>query len=159
VVVDWVCNSWLDTPWMAGQRRQGVGVDCVNFATAVLDELASVPTPTKLSRRPQDLGLHSSWQAGASAAFWEVSHVHDLRSVTVVDGVLEVQPGDLLVHRLGSDGGAGHVSVVAWKSPAVYQALTGSGVRLCAIPAPDKIMHAWRVQDRSKWNARLEVGP
>lgn len=144
---------------MAGQRLRGVGVDCVNFAVAVLDELAGT-APTPLTRKLQDSGLHASWAGAAGQTLLEVARVHDLRRVEPdAQGELELQPGDTVVHRLGKCGGAGHLSVVAWKPAATYQAVVGKGVCLRPLPLPEEVVHVWRVSDRSVWSDRLRKGP
>lgn len=120
--IDEVLLSWLGTRYRVGSRSKGRFVDCVNFATAFLDEMRGIPTPEPVRALRGDACLHS--EESCRAAMRTL-----LRSygpyTEVKDGTLE--PGDIIVEG-PEEGGPGHVLVASTKSNVVVHA---SSYKVC----------------------------
>lgn len=152
LVIDLRARPWVGTPWMAGQCRRGVGVDCTHFVSAVLDELAGVESPTVLPPATQDSMLHAMASEAAVGAFRAVSAVHDLHTVTETDddGATIVEPGDILVMRVTPGSGPGHVAVVGGRKRTIFHAHRRYGVVEASMPRDD-VLHVWRSGMRDRW--------
>lgn len=105
--IDKVLLGWIGTRYRLGSRTKGKFVDCLNFATAFLDEMSGRPTPPPVRQLRGDACLHS--EESCRAAMRTI-----LRSYSpyqeVVDGSLE--PGDIIVEG-PEDGGPGHVLIAS----------------------------------------------
>ena len=91
-----VLESWLDTPYQAGQLCKGVAVDCVRFMAGFLDEMYGfkrVQTPLL----PQDTAFHDKEKA--IAAMEQIVRIYSPNTI-VTDG--EVEPGDV-INQLNKD--------------------------------------------------------
>lgn len=114
-----VLASWDGTPYFAGQRCKGVGVDCIRFVVAVLDELAGTRTVVRVL--PGDVAHHAP-----ALAFEALSRQLGLMPCSpVLDGVLE--PGDVVATG-PLDGGPGHALIVGPERLQAWHAADGQGV-------------------------------
>lgn len=140
---------------MAGQQCRGAGVDCTHLVAAVLDALLGCAVATVLPRAPQDSMLHGMASEVAAGALRAVSRVHTLEPVEPdADGLLQVEPGDVLVCRVTPGSGPGHAMIVGGVRRMAYHAHIRHGVVEQAMPAPADLFHVWRSAHRDRW---LEV--
>lgn len=147
-----ILDRWLGTPHVAGQRLRGVGVDCVQFVAAFLDEAARLPArTTEVPRLPQDSGAADQWLCALRQVMGSIlaRHPADL----VHDG--QVEPGDIVVCRLGNAGGPGHAMIVGGEPRRVYHA-SRPARRVCwtglgSIAYLDRI---YRPQNKHRWSLR-----
>ncbi|MCW8137308.1 MAG: hypothetical protein KIT58_00180 [Planctomycetota bacterium] len=106
-------RAWDGTPYMPGQQRQGVGVDCVRFVAGVLDELTGRQTPIRTL--PPDASMHDVARADEKAR--ELVALYG--AAPVDDGTLE--PGDVVITG-PRRGGAGHAAIVGDERGVVWHA-------------------------------------
>jgi cell wall-associated NlpC family hydrolase len=150
------CDRWLGTPWRAGQRVRGVGVDCVQFVAAVWDDLAG--TRTEVPRAPQDSGSHAGGAVNAAGTLAALHRVHGVDQLTPAgDGTLEVEAGDLLVLAFVPGGGPGHAAIVGAR-PHIYHAAARDRVRRISPPPGAPVLHAYRPRNRDTWEQRFAEG-
>jgi hypothetical protein len=109
-----VLRPWLGTPYLAGQQRQRVGVDCVRFVAGVLDELLERRTP--IETLPADACMHDP--AGALAAMEQFATIFGAEDATD-DAV--IYPGDAVVTG-PEEGGPGHCMLVGHERNVVWHA-------------------------------------
>jgi hypothetical protein len=109
-----VLRSWERTPYLPGQQRKRVGVDCVRFTCGVLDELTGRRTP--IATLPPDTCMHDP--ARAEAAMARIAALYDAVDVTD-SGVL--LPGDAVVTGPEA-GGPGHCMIVGDERNQVWHA-------------------------------------
>lgn len=98
-----ILKSWEGTKYMDGQQARGVGVDCVHFVSAVLDELEGIHTT--LDKLPQDACFHSKQKC--VSAFRKFMKVYDAEDI----GSENVQAGDVLICG-PLTGGPGHAIII-----------------------------------------------
>ncbi len=116
-----ILESWRDTPWVAGQCCKGVGVDCVRFVAAVLDELCGTSHARTLPRLPQDLGVHDAFGAAEAAVSMVRKYPHeDVRR----DGI--VRPADVIAVTLHI--GLTHTLIVGPDPSVAWHAVSPIGV-------------------------------
>ena len=143
--VDAILESWVETPYQAGQRARGAGVDCVRFVSAVLDDLfreERIPLP----RLPQDLSMHDA--AGARAAMRQF-----MEAYAPNENVLrsrEVEAGDVLI--VGVRGPA-HAILVGSKPAHLYEAGSRRVIRtgLSTLRAPTRVFAICRPLEKFRW--------
>jgi cell wall-associated NlpC family hydrolase len=148
--LDRVLNEWIGTPYMAGQRAKGMGVDCVQLIAGVLDDLFKPPTPTPVPRLPADSATHDIRSAyrtiHALADAWYVSPV-------VRDGT--VQPGDVLVTRATNNRtgprNPGHAMIVGANPFEVVQATPVLGVHKVHLYACRPVIRLYRPNRKDQW--------
>lgn len=138
-----VLRSWEGTPYMAGQQLRGVGVDCVRFVAAVLDELLG-RAPTPIETLPPDASLHN--RVGAICGMRAIRK-RFMPNAPVQDGPLE--PGDIVVTGPVS-GGPGHAMIVGssrvlWHSSA--RSVHWTGLRP---PKGHKVWRVYRMHDEER---------
>jgi cell wall-associated NlpC family hydrolase len=109
-----ILRSWERTPYLPGQQCKGVGVDCVRFVCAVLDELLGRKTP--IATLPPDTCMHNP--ARAAAAMERIATLYD--AVDATDAAV-LLPGDAVV--VGPEaGGPGHCLIVGDERGQVWHA-------------------------------------
>lgn len=138
-----VLESWEGTPYMSGQRCRGVGVDCVRFVVAVLDELTG--RHTDIRTIPPDTCLHAPAKAREAAERLSLAFEAD----RVTDAL---EAGDVIVTG-PVGGGPGHVMIVGHRKSEVWHAsypmvhkVGLRGVYLCG----HQVFDVFRLRDR-KW--------
>lgn len=140
----YVLESWRGTPYMPGQCCKGVGVDCVRFVVAVLDELAGVKTDIKTIA--PDAAVHSA--DVAQEAFERLIDRFDCSEIT--DGFVE--PGDVLATG-PLEGGPGHAVIVGSQRrmcwDAVHPKVRQISLGLRAIVG-QRVFNVYRMNNR-KW--------
>jgi hypothetical protein len=140
-----VLASWDGTPYMLGQRCKGVGVDCIRFVVAVIDELAG--TTTRVRVLPGDVAHHAP-----AVAFDALARVLELvPSAPVLEGPLE--PGDVVVTG-PLKGGPGHALIVGVDGLSGWHATQPQGVCRTGLGVLDwmghRIVSTHRLTDR-RW--------
>ncbi|TRZ51606.1 MAG: hypothetical protein D4S01_04415 [Dehalococcoidia bacterium] len=141
-----ILDSWEGTPHMDGQQAKGMGVDCVRFVAAVLDELIGTKTPIK--HLPSDTAFHQRDKAVAGMRLF----------IKQFDGYRigpdePLQAGDVLVTGPRS-GGPGHAMIVGpdgfiWQS--AYKKVIKSGLESMSVTVY-KHKATMRVRNRERWN-------
>lgn len=140
--LDRAIARWTGTPWMAGQRWPGRGVDCVNFVDAVLCQVRGVKLPA-LAREPQDLAQHNHRDAMKVCNAIARRHPHKI----IRDASRE--PGDVLVVRAGR--GPAHVMILS-RPLIVWHAVAGCGVCSTSLAATESdVVRVFRPLDKSLW--------
>lgn len=110
-----VLAAWQGTPYHEGQQAPGLGVDCVRFVCAVLDEML-LRERTPISTLPPDAAMHN--RAGALGVMKKIASLYP--HVTVEDESLE--PGDVVV--VGPrNGGPGHAMIVGTQKNVLWHAV------------------------------------
>lgn len=141
-----VLEQWQGTPYRAGQQVRGMGVDCVRFVAAVLDELRGTTTP--IETLPNDASMHT--REGAIASMLNIKRAF-MPCELVGDNSLE--PGDVLVTG-PRDGGPGHALIVGDQMNVLWES-SNTGVRRVGKSALARngyeLFYAYRLANRDTW--------
>lgn len=140
-----VLVSWQGTPYCVGQQQKQIGVDCIRFGCAVLDELYRRPL-TDLPIRAPDASMHDP--EGAFSVMRQIVRRYP-NHVTIEDG--SVEPGDVLV--VGPrNGGPGHMVIVGPQPNTLWQS-SGGKVHFTGLSLPGSatLFRTYRMVDREKW--------
>lgn len=139
-----VLASWEGTPYMPGQSCKGVGVDCVRFVVAVLDELSGKQTDVRTIA--PDAATHAPDVAMAALA--RLIARFDCEEVT--NNVLE--PGDVIATG-PENRGPGHAVLVGCERRICWDA-TAPRVRRISLGLSALMGHqvfaVYRLKNR-KW--------
>lgn len=144
-------EDWRGTPYRADCRLKGIGVNCINFLAAIMDEMYSVSVPTPVLSFPETASLHSR-EPGQKA-------IRELLQAWYgsdkVDRAGPFRCGDVLIHRASTTdhprAGAGHVAIYC--NPWVYHALPGLGVTRTWIKhLRHDIIKAYRPRRQDLWS-------
>lgn len=145
-------QSWKGTKYSLGQRLKGVGVDCVQFVIAVLDEMYGYE-PIAF-RAPSDSAVHDRRFVMASYAF--IAHRYPQ---SVLRGA-EPDTGDVVILRHRNAAGAGrrnpgHVGIVGMDRRVLWHADSPVGVCTTSVRAHrDQIVRVWRMTGKEQWSRR-----
>ena len=149
--LDAVLKSWLRTPYAAGSRVRGMGVDCKELIPGVLDEMYR-KEPSTTRRLAPDSGMRDI-RLGLSEIRLLMRQYPD---VTIVrDGT--VQPGDVIVTRssnfLGATNHPGHAMIAGVRPGEAYHAHPRSGVVKTSIAAAGKpVVRIYRTGKKGTWS-------
>lgn len=116
-----ILDSWEFTPYMPGAQGRGMGVDCVRWVAAVLDEMLGIKTA--LPSLPQDSAFHS--RERAEVGMRKILRIYS--PCSVVEKGCAVRPGDIVIVGC-SGGGPGHSLIVGYKKNTLWQSDHGTGV-------------------------------
>lgn len=143
--VEAVLLGWLGTPCLPGRRVRGVGVDCVQLAAAVYDELEGRTTPTPVKRLPPATSIHRPRLAAEVAAY--LVRAYKMRQVR--EGQ-PVEAGDVLQVRLLNSKAAGHLAIVGGRPLSAYHA----GARVVCRTSIEAlaVVRVWRSTERQTWS-------
>lgn len=148
VKINRVLSSWLNTPHIAGQQCKGAGVDCVQLVGAFLDEMCNAKTKTKIPRLPQTTGMSDHDFIKGAPVLKAITDKYPADSIKAKI----LMPGDIIVCRLGLNGGPGHAMIVAGQDSRVVHACNSARrVVLAGIGSIKNALHIYRVKDRSAW--------
>jgi hypothetical protein len=110
-----VIRSWEGTPYLPGQQRKKVGVDCVRFVCGVYDELLGRATP--IHTLPSDACMNDPLQA--TQVMEKIAGLFGAQEVTSCGVIL---PGDVIATGpIG--GGPGHCLVVGEERKIAWHAV------------------------------------
>lgn len=126
--LDTILEAWSGTPYRLGSQRKGLGVDCVRFVSAVMDELHFGEIRGDHSYLPPDRALHdpqSAWLA-MRKVIRRYGDVDFLPYLPDEEGPLRVSPGDALITG-PAGGGPGHCMIVG-NRPYLWHSLLNYGV-------------------------------
>lgn len=145
------CSAWLGTPYLHGRCARGIGVDCIHFGAAVLDELYGVHHSKNLQSLPPDACVHN--KKGVQAALRAMLKAYpSIRRAD--DGVFE--PGDLLVLGpvvRGERAEAAHLMVAGkrgrlWHATPPQVCFTGY-----VLSDNEELLAVYRSSDKEVWHA------
>ena len=142
-----VLLSWDRTPYAARKQVKGMGVDCVRFVCAVLDEVRGI-SGRKIETLPNDAAMHTP--SGAMSVMRAIRRLY-MPNESVLDGSLE--PADVIVSGPIA-GGPGHAMIVGaepnvlWHSTADRVQRTGLGYLRSRA---SKIFRVYRGLDKDLW--------
>lgn len=149
-----VLESWRGTRYCPGQQQKGVAVDCVRFATGVVDELYGGER-APIETLPPDAALHS--KRSAVAAMRRIRRLYEPLT-RVVHG--QLQPMDLVVTGERS-GGPGHLLMVGWRPRTMWetgrQAVQQIGWEIGRSEGSRPVFRVYRLGFRFLW-ANVEKG-
>lgn len=129
---------------MRGQCCKGMGVDCVSFVRAVLDELYRLP-PTALQIMDRQLSLHDPREAVRIMRL-----LVDRYPNRILRGEAP-EPGDVVIGRSGTQASPGHVLIVG-PHPAQLWHVGMSGVCFTGWGAyRPNIVRIWRMLHKESW--------
>lgn len=149
-VVERVCSAWEGTPYRHGQCARGIGVDCIHFGAAVLDELYGSRYSRDLRSLPPDACVHN--RRGVEIAMRSL-----LRAYPAIERVEDgsVEPGDLLVFSPllhGAPAAPAHL-MVAGGHGRLWHA---SHPRVCFtgyfMSTQEALLAVYRAADKDKWS-------
>lgn len=142
-----VFRRWTGTPYLAGHRVRGVGVDCIQLMVGLLDDLYLKQTPTPLNRNVR-AATYSDRESASLDATIRGSFNCDI----IRDGSIE--PGDLVLTRdsVNSKGPRvpGHVMMVGPSRGTAFHASRSSGACLTDLTLIP-ILRVCRFLDKSTW--------
>lgn len=148
--LDAVLRSWLGTPWVAGQSRRGVGADCWGFVAGVLDELHGYSQPTV---RPV-LSFEGEWHEPEASMVLSMGRAGNWPHV-LRPRKSEIEPGDVLIVRVGQKGGPGHVLIAGVNPQTLWHANPGVGVCSTSLRIMGtRVLRAWRPTEKEAWRRR-----
>jgi len=136
---------WEGTPYREGDQVQGVGVDCVRFVCAVLDEMYGFrrELPRNL---PADRALHDP--EGAKAAMRQLLRLYPSTEIAPDQAV---EPGDILV-MAPSGGGPGHAMIAGPDPNELWHVEPSAGVCYTGHGLMDMTLHAiYRPHGKESW--------
>lgn len=137
--------SWEGTPYMRGQQLRGVGVDCVRFVAAVMDEVLGRPR-TPIETLPDDAALHD--RVGAICGMKRLRKLFWPNKPIPLDAPLE--PGDIVVTG-PENGGPGHGMIVGARPNTIWHS-SGTSVHWTGLRPPKghKVFRVYRMDDEER---------
>jgi len=140
-------GKWQGTPYRVGQQSPGVGVDCVRFVCAVLDDVTGRTTP--IETLPQDASMHA--RTSAILTMKKIKQLY-MPNAEVADGTIEA--GDLLI-TAPEGGGPGHVLIAGPKPWHLWES-TATGVRRTGLGglttgAAQRLQYVYRITNKDTW--------
>jgi hypothetical protein len=173
-----IYTAWYGTPYRLFHRKVGIGADCREFVTAVLDEVHGRAVPTVLPIGPWDVARHQPNIARKFAAFMlrkfplhrvraSVSGGQTVRAGEYTppsrDGagnahpaqILEIMAGDIIVCRISR--GPGHVAMVGTGPGQIWHASQKDGKVVMTGPSClPEILAVYRSKDIAAWDDGID---
>lgn len=141
--------AWEGTPYMAGSRVRGAGVDCAQLIPAFLDFMYSNPSKTPLPRLAPDTGVHNP--VAAKETVKAIRRAYP--SHPVKDGSIE--PGDIILTRSTHDftgpENAGHAMIAMPVPGTALHSMPQSGVCITSVEATRGIVQVYRLERKHLW--------
>lgn len=140
---------WIGTPYRAGVRLRGSGVDCAQLVPAFLDFMYRTNRALPIPRMSGDVSLHD-----ARAALNTVRAVRrGFSSHVVRDGTIE--PGDIIITRASHDLNAprrtGHAMIALPRRGTALHAVPGPGVCCTTVQVTRGIVRVFRTEGKEIW--------
>jgi len=136
---------------MSGQQVAGQATDCIRFVTGVLDTLYGWRRELP-KNHPLDTALHSPEEAWAALRNLLRLYPEAEQVPPRMDGVWEVQPGDIVVTG-PSQGGPGHAILVGpdkntcWEAADPHVCKIGIGLSY----RTQRVYKVYRMNNREEW--------
>lgn len=150
--IDAAVASWVETPYMPGQRAKGIGTDCVQQVAGILDDLFKSQEPTDLPRIAPDSAIHDTRQA------WPV--IKGLRTAHYGSRVIRsgtIEPGDVIVTRATSLPGAprrqAHLLFACSTPFTALHAIQGVGSHITTLEVTNGILRIYRPRRKDLWRS------
>lgn len=144
-----VCESWVGTPYMAGQQAKGIGVDCTQLFGGIMDELFRNEIKTLIPRLPQNSGMHFP-KAGFRTS---IAIRKQFKSIIVRNE--EIEPGDALVTRGTATAGAfarlGHILIAGVRPGTALHAIQTQGVGWTSLQGIPGLLRIYRPLNKEMW--------
>ena len=141
---------WLGTPYMAGQRVRGIGVDCVQLIAGIFDNLFRRPSPTPVPRLRADAAIHCP-----DKGFATVKALLTAFPCDDVDAEKIIEPGDVLVVRASFDqngpANLGHCLIAGTETHTAIHAILPNGVCMAGTRAVGEILKVYRPKEKHLW--------
>ena len=150
--IDRVLRSWDETPYMLGQCAKGVGVDCIRYVCAVLNELYGRDN-FDFEHLPGDSDMFN--REGAERVLRKVIRMYPATQILGITDESWVEPGDVIITAKPGCG-PGHSIFVGNHPRTLWHAIDG-GVQEIDIDevggghpkfTPYRIM---RMSDKETW--------
>lgn len=121
-------RSWEGTKYRDGLCKKGIGVDCVRFVDAVLQEIHGISLPP-LPVFPRQASLHS--HTAVTRIGLLMQQRFNTRKVRYPSSLDQVSPGTILAAkpRRTARRWAGHVLIVGPYKKSIWHCVEGIGVR------------------------------
>lgn len=146
-----ILSSWRNTPYAPGQQARRIGVDCVQYVGAFLDEAFRSTVRTPIPRLKGDTSLHDPEKARAVIRLLRKAHNG---SVAVEKGAA-LESGDVVVTRVEQQEGApaneGHAMILGMAPWSAWHAIPG-GVNRTALSKTRGIVAVYRPLGKDLWN-------
>lgn len=145
--VETVCRGWVGTPYVLNRCEKGIGVDCMHYVAACLDELYGVEHSKNLRSLPPDACVHNKLgvvKAGKALLKAYPSHSR------VEDWTLE--SGDLVILGPHSQTPtAAHLLIAGkrgklWQTNSFGVCFTGYGH-----DSSEMVVAVYRASDKNLW--------
>lgn len=145
--VEDACARWEKTPYKLNFCQKGVGVDCIHFVAAILDEMYGQAHSKNLRSLPPDACVHN--RVGVHKAGKALFKAYPAIE-KVMDGTLEA--GDLVITGPRSETPtAGHL-MIAGKRGKLWQSIsTGVCFSGYGILDTEMLVSVYRASDKTKW--------
>lgn len=143
-----ICERWEGTPYMSRQQMVGVGVDCVRFVCAVMDEMYGVKN--EVPREWNDARMNDPSQAKEMVEYIRQLYP-DMNYIG--DGNRVIEPGDVIL--TGKAGvGPSHAVLVGAKRNTSWDTHR-RGVRRCGLGLIRGVQQVYaivRTKDKTLWD-------
>lgn len=146
-IVRRVLLEWHRTPYCPGSAVKQVGVDCVRFVAAFLNEMDGV-VREPLKNLPRDIAFHRP--ATARSALRQFLRIYQPHHLVFHDSE-DVEAGDVGVVQPGAASGPGHAIVISADAGYVYHATSGGVVRQPWTEV-GRIIAVYRSEVKSRWS-------
>lgn len=153
-----ILRSWEGTPYLPGQQKERVGVDCVRFVCAVLDDVRGTPR-TPIETLPQDAAMHNRTSAILAMKKINALYRPNVQAFSRLDTPLEevvVEPGDVVVCA-PEGGGPGHVMLAGARPYELWES-SGTGVRRVGLGGllldrgQWRLHYVYRITNKQEWS-------
>jgi hypothetical protein len=138
-----IYSRWKETPYREGFSKEGVGVDCIRYVTAGLDQLyrrQRMPIP----RLCADASMHNLSAVKNLARFLRKNYPTE----TIKDNI--IMPGDIICVKRGIL--AGHALWVGTRKNTLWHAMKGVGVCMTGSGLlTEEILFVERPKDKDLW--------
>lgn len=141
---------WDQTAYESGQCFAGRGADCIGAVFGVVDELDGLAR-RMVAGLPNDVSMHC--RETAVAAMRElIRRYAPCQKVKARDGVLAVQPGDILITGIVG-GGPGHVSMIGCDPNTLWEATPSSGFQRkgWSLLREQRVWAVYRLMNKELW--------
>lgn len=139
-------HPWIGTPYRDGHNAIGVGIDCVRFVVAILDQLYRI-TAAPIPVLPPDTSLHDPRAVARIIAI--LKRRYPVLQVAA-PGPRDFQPGDIAIVRYHA-GAPGHVGIIGADTRLIFHAINDVGVSQTSVETTESIIRAYRPQETHRW--------